>query len=183
MAHDPLAYFITFTTYGTWLHGQETGSVDPGHNEYGTEYLPADPAQRAEAAERMDQPPYGLDAARRRVVLATVQEVCRHRGWYLLACHVRTNHAHTVVQATAAGPEKVMNDLKAYASRRLAEAGFETKERKRWTRHGSTRYLWKDDQVLGAVDYVVNRQGEPMEVYVAPDERKATSRTESEPRP
>ena len=25
---DPLAYFITFTCYGNWLHGDERGSVD-----------------------------------------------------------------------------------------------------------------------------------------------------------
>ncbi|HLF67316.1 MAG TPA: hypothetical protein VI522_06820 [Gammaproteobacteria bacterium] len=30
----PLAYFITFTTYGTWLHGNEKKSVDKHHNIY-----------------------------------------------------------------------------------------------------------------------------------------------------
>ena len=32
----PLAYFITFTTYGTHLHGSAKGSVDLEHNIYGT---------------------------------------------------------------------------------------------------------------------------------------------------
>ena len=41
-----------------------------------------------------------------------------------------------------AAPEKVMNDFKTYASRRLTEAGFDTRDRKRWTRHGSTKYIW-----------------------------------------
>src|SRR6266403_1100209 len=35
---------------------------------------------------------------------------------------------------------------------------------KHGTRHGSTRYLWKDDDVVGAVEYVIMRQGEPMAV-------------------
>jgi len=30
----PLAYFITFRTYGTWLHGDERGSIDRYHNRY-----------------------------------------------------------------------------------------------------------------------------------------------------
>ena len=30
----PFAYFITFTTYGTWLHGDKRKSVDPKHNQY-----------------------------------------------------------------------------------------------------------------------------------------------------
>jgi len=29
---DARAYLITFTTYGTWVHGDERGSVDREHN-------------------------------------------------------------------------------------------------------------------------------------------------------
>ena len=36
----PLAYLITFRSYGTWLHGDERGSVDRFHNVYGTPRLP-----------------------------------------------------------------------------------------------------------------------------------------------
>jgi hypothetical protein len=38
---------------------------------------------------------------------------------------------------------------------------------KRWTRHGSTRYLWKPEQVSAAVQYVVQKQGEAMHVFQA----------------
>ena len=38
--HVPLAYLITFRAYGTWLHGDERGSVDRFHNRYGTPRLP-----------------------------------------------------------------------------------------------------------------------------------------------
>jgi hypothetical protein len=27
----PLAYFLTFTTYGSWLHGEDRRSVDAAH--------------------------------------------------------------------------------------------------------------------------------------------------------
>ncbi len=64
-------------------------------------------------------------------------------------------------------PEKVMNDFKAYASRALNKAGFERKDRKRWTRHGSTKYKWTDEELETAADYVVRRQGEPMAMYCA----------------
>jgi hypothetical protein len=30
----PLAYLITFRCHGTWLHGDERGSVDRFHNRY-----------------------------------------------------------------------------------------------------------------------------------------------------
>ncbi len=31
----PLAYFITFHCYGTWLQGDAPGSVDRSHNQPG----------------------------------------------------------------------------------------------------------------------------------------------------
>jgi REP element-mobilizing transposase RayT len=164
MPAEPLAYFITFTTYGVWLHGREAGSVDKQHNQVGTPALAAD-AER-EQAEQANQrePPYLLDADRRAVVLQTILEVARHRGWSVWACHVRTTHVHVVVTA-AAKPEKVMSDFKAYASRRLKERLAERADCKRWTQHGSTRYLWKEDQVSEKVEYVLNGQGAPMAVY------------------
>ena len=58
-----------------------------------------------------------------------------------------------------------MNDFKAYASRKLNQAGLDKPDRKRWTRHGSTRYLWKPEQVQAAVDYVIHGQGSPMSVF------------------
>jgi len=126
--------------------------------------LSPDPGREADERALMDQPPYELDALRREIVLATLQEVCRYRRWILLAAHVRTERVHVVVQAEAT-PERVLNDFKVYASRRLTEAGFENSERKRWTRHGSTRYLWKREQVIAAIRYVVEEQGLPLVVY------------------
>ena len=41
-------------------------------------------------------------------------------------------------------------------------AGFDTVERKRWTRHGSTKHLFHDYEVADKIDYTLNRQGEPM---------------------
>lgn len=159
-----LAYFITYHTYGTWLHGNEAGSVDSQHNIPGTPMLPSDPVQEARVRTLMKQSAYLLDAARRECVLRTIQEVCIYRHWPLLATHVRSTHVHVVVQASAA-PEKVMNDFKSYSSRRLAEAGFEEHNRKRWTEHGSTRYLWEPAEVEAAIQYVIHEQGEPMAWY------------------
>jgi REP element-mobilizing transposase RayT len=160
----PLAYFITFTTYGVWLHGRDRGSVDKEHNEPGSSFLPPDPIRESQMQHNMREAFYLLDASRRNVVLETIREVARHRGWRLLACHVRTNHVHLVVTANAK-PEKVMSDFKAYASRRLKERLGEVADCKRWTQHGSTRYLWKEEQVAAAVEYSLTGQGEPFAVF------------------
>lgn len=161
---DPLAYFITFTTYGTWLHGRAPGSVDRQHNVPGTEFLPVNSQLEAARRKSMRQPPYVLDAPRRDVVLRTIREVAKHRKWRLWAVHVRSNHVHVVITA-ADKPEKVMSDLKAWASRRLREACGEDADRDRWTQHGSTRWINDESSLESAIVYVVDEQGEPMAFY------------------
>jgi REP element-mobilizing transposase RayT len=157
-------YLITFACYGHHLHGSESGSIDPGHNVYGTAILESDSARAAAERERMDQAPYDLDQIRRDAVLEAIQEVCGHRGWILLVAHVRSSHVHTVVGAEIP-PERVMNDLKGYASRRLNRMKLDEPDRKRWARHGSTRWLWKPQHVSAAIQYVVAEQGDGMSVF------------------
>ena len=160
----PLAYFITFTCYGTWLHGDERGSVDDEHNAPGTPVLQPDSRRCARERDELAGPPYLLDQPRRQVTLDALCEIARRKGWLLHAAHVRSNHVHLVV--TAGGPpERVMNDFKTVASRCLNREFLAERNRKRWTRHGSTRYLWTEDAVAEKVYYVLHEQGEPMERF------------------
>ena len=101
-----MVYLITFSCYGCHLHGSESGSVDRQHNVPGTPTLEGDSTRAAAEAERMDQAPYHLDQVRRDALLEAIQEVCAHRGWSLLAAHVRSSHVHTVVEAEVP-PERV----------------------------------------------------------------------------
>jgi len=55
-------------------------------------------------------------------------------------------------------PEKIMTDLKAWSTRRLREAGVVSADRRVWTKHGSTRYLFEQSSVERAADYVVRMQ-------------------------
>jgi REP element-mobilizing transposase RayT len=142
-------YLITFACYGGHLHGDERGSVDRRHNLPGSRSLTPDPQRVAVERRSMLDEPYVLDQTGREVVLAAIRQHCAHRGWYLLAARVRSTHVHAVVEAKIR-PERIMNEFKAYASRELnrVESG---PDRKRWTRHGSTRWLWKDQDVMQAV--------------------------------
>ena len=161
-----LRYFITFTCYGARLHGDESGSVDRHHNLVGNRLLEPD-VQRVMAERRaMLQSPYVLNATDRVIVLAAIQNHCAYRGWNLAAAHVRSNHVHAIVEAEAP-PERIMNEFKSYASRELNRLSTGGSERKRWARHGSTRWLWKDEDVKRALQYVVDEQGEPMALFNA----------------
>jgi REP element-mobilizing transposase RayT len=150
------------------MHGDEGGSVDRNHNLPGSRALGAEPTRLAAESHLMPQARYTLDQPRREAVLHALAERCTNRGWSLLAAHVRTNHVHIVIAAEVA-PERIMNDLKSYASRYLNRLGIDAPDRKRWTRHGSTRWLNKREEVSGAIRYVAEKQGEPMAVFVSED--------------
>ena len=153
------AYLITFRTYGTWLPGNEDGSVDRRHqNRYGTPKItPSDEKVRRRTG-LLKHKPVLLGAAERSIVENAIREVCRVRGYVLTAVNVRTNHVHVVVSA-AGTPERVMDSFKAYATKALRAAGMATLDGSVWSRHGSTRYLWAEEHVVAAVEYVDNGQG------------------------
>ena len=90
--------------------------------------------------------------------------MCREKGWDLLALHARTNHVHVVVSADRE-PGRLMSDLKARSSRDLNRAGFDSPDRKRWTRHGSTLHLFTMGKVEEKIRYTIDEQGATMEWY------------------
>jgi len=155
-----LAFLITFRCYGTWLHGDERGAVD--RREYHTYGRPGMPPNRKllnHEKTALKHSAILLNHAQREIVEVAIREVCMHRHYYLHAINVRTNHVHSVVTAPRR-PEHVMESFKAYATRKLREADLLGRDVKPWARHGSTPYLWTEEQIQRAIDYVINGQGE-----------------------
>jgi len=155
----PLAYLITFRTFGTWLHGDERKAVDRhGRNFFGTErVLPSQNLERIMTENRSDDE-FLLNGKQRSAVEASILSICSFRGYCLNAINVRSNHVHTVVRAACA-PELVMNAFKANCTRELRMARLVGPGEKIWSRGGSTRYLWKPYHVERAVEYVLYGQG------------------------
>ena len=154
-----LAYLITFRTYGTWLHGDERGSMDRReYNLYGRPDIAPNSLGENRDRNLMKSQVYELNAEARHLVEAAIREVCDVRDYGLFGLSIRTNHAHIVVSAARA-PEFMMNSFKSYATRKLRSVGAEGRDVRIWSRHGSTRYLWTQEHVDMAIDYVTNGQG------------------------
>lgn len=109
----------------------------------------------------MKEPPLKFDAASCECVAAQVRRHCAFRAWTLFAQAVRSTHVHVVVGALVP-PEKVMGELKAWCTRALRENGFCASDRRVWSRHGSTRYLWEAPHVIEAMGYVMFGQDDSM---------------------
>ena len=161
-----MTYLITFACYGCHLHGDPEGSVDRKHNQPGSPLVEPCPKRVSVERRLMNQPPYRFDARCRQALLASIVDSCSQQNWSLLAAHVRTNHVHLVVKSEAR-PERIMNDLKSYASGCLNRLGLDEPVRKRWARHGSTCWLWEPENVSAAIRYVIDEQGERMAVFEA----------------
>ena len=155
----PLAYLITFRCYGTWLHGDERGSIDRHHNQYQTPYLPADKVLEELSRKTLKSEPISLKTIQRHSVESAIREVCEYRNWHLRAINVRTNHVHTVVSIGNDSPSKALNSFKSYSTRKMRETDCWTFEHSPWSNKGSKRYLWNERSIEIAVDYVVNGQG------------------------
>lgn len=158
MPSAPLAYFLTWTTHGSWLHGDERGSIDR-HTSGPTLLRRDDFLARFERREMGAMYVPKTDSTMRTAIERAVAEVCQVRGWTLIALNVRTTHIHAVVSAPGTAPERVLNDFKTWSTRSLRSLGLVGVRTKLWTRHGSTRYLWREEDVLRVRDYVLYHQG------------------------
>lgn len=153
-----IAYFLTWTTHGTWLHGDGRLSVDRHRNQRGLSLIAPNPMQRSRNRVLVKGGPVMFSDAERRIVHKAIEECAEFRGWKILAMNVRTNHVHVVVQAPSHTPERVMNDFKTRATRILRERGLRPNEGRVWTQHGSTRWVNDEASLAAAIDYVLNQQ-------------------------
>jgi REP element-mobilizing transposase RayT len=155
-----LAYFITWTTYGTWLPGDKRGWVRAGI--LGIQN--SDPVLEEKARYQMVEDSIVLTIAQRDIVKQTIVSHCRIREWTLHACNARTNHVHLVVSADH-GIDDVMNQLKAWCSRKLSDSAGLTKVvakkagRRRWfTEGGDKEEIHDEEHLRNAIRYVNERQ-------------------------
>ena len=65
----PLSYFITFSSYGTRLHGSENGSVDRNHNRYGGDLIPPKPSLESYEKQTQKNPTVTFEPEQRHIIL------------------------------------------------------------------------------------------------------------------
>ena len=151
-AGEPVAYFLTWTTYGNWLPGDHRGWNRKGEFED----LPPDPLAQESAKARLKEAPFLTLTDDRPIVEATIRKHCKIRGWQLHAISVRSNHVHVVVTAANCQPDIVASQFKAWCTRHLK---VNHPERQRfWTEGASCRWLNQQSELDGAIEYVVEAQ-------------------------
>lgn len=149
---DPIAYFLTWVTYGTWLPGDSRGWV-----EYRRGWKLPDPIRELEAKARMTEDACRLSSEQRKAVEDQIAKTCLHRAWHLHAVNCRSNHIHVVVTAVETKPKKIRRDLKAWATRCLKQQ-FDADRQNWWAERGSIRWIYDEDTLHDVIVYVTEAQ-------------------------
>ena len=152
-----MTYLLTFSGYGTHLHGDARGSWNDGAFQ-----LPHPGFEQA-MRERMVQEAFVLSAIGRPLVLTALVDLAARRGWELIAAHVRGTHVHLVLVCEVPAAKAIVA-CKAAATFRLNRAD-DDRLRRRWSRGGSVVPLRTPEAVSAAVRYVVDGQGDAMSVW------------------
>lgn len=160
--YHPIAYFITIRAYGTWLHGDKRFSMNRIQNRYGSEKIKRNGHFENLMKNELKDLPMYFDDKKRDIIRNALQNTCHRYQWKLYALHIRTNHAHIVLQSDNKVNE-VMQALKANATLLLRKQGEIERGRKVWSHHGSTKYIWTECALHYVCKYTINEQGEKMD--------------------
>ena len=160
----PYAYFITYRTYASWLHGDYKGSVHHAAAQIGTPTIPHHETMRLQIQSRLSSKEFILNYEQSKIVLQGIQLACTTYHWRLFAAHVRTDHAHMVIQAPV-DPARVITQTKAYATRALRRKTLIQENTKCWAKHGSTKYIWFPEKIYFPMYYVIEQQGRKMACF------------------
>ncbi|MCB9849748.1 MAG: transposase [Phycisphaerales bacterium] len=160
--NPPLGFFLTFRTYGTWLHGDARGSVDELHNTYGTPMIEPDEQRERREVARMGGSAMVFDEAMRQLATDALIKECAFRRWNLIAYAVRSNHVHVVVAYAHIRPEEITRNLKSRITRILRTRNAVRSDQRVWAAGtGSRKYLWTEQDVANAAKCVTEYQNEP----------------------
>ncbi len=177
-------WFLTWTTYGTWLPGDERGFVSPKfagdtperrNNEPGRPYAEGRADLRRIAENRLAGDPVRLTRDQAEVVRRQFEETARYRGWQLLGGAIMANHVHLAVGVPGdPDPSALLRDFKSYASRALNLRDRRSVKPKWWTEQGSKRKI-ADWDTLETVLRYVREQKYALEVWDAVNRDDAAS--------
>ena len=166
--HYDRFWLLTWTTYGSWLPGDDRGSTGIIHdqsgqwlarNEIGEPFVDLSNALRDFSREAMKGDEVRLNLEQARVLLTQFHCTSGVRRWRFLAVAIMANHIHFVVNVHGdPEPEDILRDFKSYGSRALNLQWGRRDSDTWWTESGSKRKLDSDNSVIGAVRYLTEQE-------------------------
>ncbi len=161
----PFALHITWTTYSTWLPGDERGHVSNillpdgdiihKHNTPGTPYAAGDDFTRQQARDLQSGDTVWLTAPQALCACQALAAATAKRGWRLVRAAAMANHIHNVVIDCPNDGPLVRRILKGVSQAALSD--FAGRNQRWFTAGGSDRYKNDDEAINNAIQYVADQ--------------------------
>jgi REP element-mobilizing transposase RayT len=150
---QPLAYHITFGTYGMRLHGDPRGTVHRSRNRPGDRIIGSQQDWQRLEERLMRFPVVPFDTIQRRFVEKVVPDICRRGDWehHNAACGI--DHVHVLLSASAEGAA-VRKWLKRWLGQALSNRSPLAEGCSWWAEGGSVKWVWTEDYFNRVFDYV-----------------------------
>jgi REP element-mobilizing transposase RayT len=169
---DPVALFLTWTTYGTWLPGDARGHVSNSRNPAGgfrrkqnrpgTPYAAGDAYTRQRAQSLQKWATVWLTESNAVIVANSLVRISLEHEWIILRASIMPNHLHAVLTGCPMKGATVRRILKGNAQADLSAAVGES--RRWWTAGGSDRVRHGERSIQATVQYVANQPGKLVEI-------------------
>ena len=144
-----IGYMVTWTTYGSWLQGDERGYVKHG------KIMSGDP-KILEASRRLQKSaPVKLDSEQRAIAHQAILDEAKRIGHTIEALVVCSNHVHLAARPCREPIEEIVSRYKniaMFALRKHGQVG------RIWTRGFDKRFCFTPDSLNQRIEYVKKHQ-------------------------
>jgi hypothetical protein len=145
MHSDPIATFVTSTTFGTWLPGDDRGYAHVG------EFHPPRPLLAAHVTREMSQPPVVLSTGDQDLLFEAIVAAADEFGYRLTDAVVEATHVHWIV-----GHD---DEVAAMVGRLKTRMRQRVDRGRIWTADFSHRLLFDERALAQARSYLAKHQG------------------------
>jgi len=140
-----LGYMITWTTYGTWLQGDERGYVKNG------KIYPANESLKQTNKQLQLQDEIRLSKIKQKVVQNAIIKEAQSQGQNILALSVNATHVHIVAENIPQPISNIVAYYKKAARLALKSIGHEGKL---WTKGYDKRFCFDQKTLKQKIKYV-----------------------------
>jgi len=140
-----LGYFVTWTTYGTWLQGEEKGYVKNGC------VLVENPQLRGANIKALRGQPVKLYRKEKEIIRKAILSEAERHNQKIFAISVCSNHIHIVLEYCGKSIERIVGRYKAAGRIALQRNGF---NRRVWTKGYYKQYCFDEGSLQKRIKYV-----------------------------
>jgi len=142
-----IGYMVTWTTYGSWLPGDERGYVKDG------QILPGNLKTLERNKKRQKSSTVKLDAQQKEIVRQLIFTEAERIGQKVEALAVCSNHIHLVARPHSESIEEITGRYKSVTTRALWQYG---RQGRIWTKGFDKRFCFSEEDIAARISYVQN---------------------------